>query len=297
MNFAMAFPALGFGLALVGPALGYLLTALTLWGRQTRLIFRPQRALRAKPADFPFTVLDVPVAVKSPGRADQTLRAWWIPSANRNAKTVLYLHGNDANVSTSMREVEPLREQGYSVFVIDYRGYGASDGAFPSEASVYVDAEAAWAHLVKTGIDPSDLYIYGHSLGGAVAIDLAARHPEAGGLIVESSFTSIYDMVMLSRLYALLPVKFFLNHRFESLAKAARLRLPALYIHGTADEIVPFEMGRRLFDATPGFKRFAAIEGGRHDDNAVVDGRAFRAAISAFVAETSALRSAPQPAS
>jgi pimeloyl-ACP methyl ester carboxylesterase len=281
-----------FSLALVGSVVGYLVTAAMLWGRQTRLIFKPQRTLHAKPADFPFTVLDVAVPVKSAGQADQTLRAWWIPSAKPKAKVIVYLHGNDVNVSTSIREVEPLRELGYSVFMIDYRGYGASDGAFPSEASVYQDAQAAWAYLVMTGIEPSDLYIYGHSLGGAVAIDLAARHPEAGGLIVESSFTSIYDMAMLNKPIALLPVKLFLKHRFESLGKVAKLRLPALYIHGTADEIVPFDMGRRLFDATPGFKRFAAIDGGRHDDNAVAGGSAFRSAISAFVEGTSALRAA-----
>jgi pimeloyl-ACP methyl ester carboxylesterase len=281
-----------FSLALVGSVVGYLVTAAMLWGRQTRLIFKPQRTLHAKPADFPFTVLDVAVAVKSAGQADQTLRAWLIPSAKPGAKVILYLHGNDVNVSTSIREVEPLRELGYSVFMIDYRGYGASDGAFPSEASVYQDAEAAWAHLVMSGVDPSDLYIYGHSLGGAVAVDLAARHPEAGGLVVESSFTSIYDMAMLSKPVALLPVKRFLKHRFESLGKVAKLRLPALYIHGTADEIVPFDMGRRLFDATPGFKRFAAIDGGRHDDNAVAGGSAFRSAISAFIEDTSALRAA-----
>jgi pimeloyl-ACP methyl ester carboxylesterase len=281
-----------FSLALVGSVVGYLVTAAMLWGRQTRLIFKPQRTLHAKPADFPFTVLDVAVPVKSAGQAHQTLRAWLIPSAKPGAKVILYLHGNDVNVSTSMREVEPLRELGYSVFMIDYRGYGASDGAFPSEASVYQDAEAAWAHLVMSGVDPSDLYIYGHSLGGAVAVDLAARHPEAGGLVVESSFTSIYDMAMLSKPVALLPVKRFLKHRFESLGKVAKLRLPALYIHGTADEIVPFDMGRRLFDATPGFKRFAAIDGGRHDDNAVAGGSAFRSAISAFIEDTSALRAA-----
>jgi len=182
-----------------------------------------------------------------------------------------------------MREVEPLRELGYSVFIIDYRGYGASDGAFPSEASVYQDAQAVWAHLVMTGIDPSDLYIYGHSLGGAVAIDLAVRHPEAGGLIVESSFTSIYDMVMLSKLYALLPVKFFLQHRFESLGKVARLRVPALYIHGTADEIVPFEMGKALYNATPSARDFVAVPAGRHEDNAAIGGAGLRSAIGRFV--------------
>jgi pimeloyl-ACP methyl ester carboxylesterase len=283
--------------ALVGAVLALLGTGVVLWGCQNRLIFEPERDLHARPVDFPFPVLDVAVSVKSTGQSIQTVRAWWIPSADRHAKVVLYLHGNDGNVSTSMGEVAPLRELGYSIFMIDYRGYGISDGSFPSEANVYQDAEAAWAHLVHTGVEPSDLYIYGHSLGGAVAIDLATHHPEAGGLIVESSFTSIYEMAMLDKRYALLPVKLFLNQRFESLSKVPMLRVPVLYIHGTADEIVPFEMGRRLFDATAGFKRLAAIDGGRHDNNSVVGGPAFRSAITAFIEDTSALRASSPLAS
>jgi pimeloyl-ACP methyl ester carboxylesterase len=287
---------LGVSLAL-GALLVPLAAGLALWVCQSRLIFEPERVLHARPVDFPFPVLDLAIPVKRAGQSEEMVRAWWIPAADRDAKVVLYLHGNDGNVSTSMGEVAPLRELGYSILVIDYRGYGISDGSFPSEAKVYQDAEAAWTHLVRAGVDPSDLYIYGHSLGGAVAIDLAARHPEAGGVIVESSFTSIYDMAMLDRRYALLPVKLLLNQRFESLSKVAALRVPALYIHGTADEIVPFEMGRRLFEATTGFKRFAAIDGARHDNNAAVGGPAFRTAISAFVQDTSAMHASSLVAS
>jgi pimeloyl-ACP methyl ester carboxylesterase len=209
---------------------------------------------------------------------------WGIPSAQPGAKVVLYLHGNDGNVATSMAEIEPLRELGYSVFVIDYRGYGRSDARFPSESSVYEDAEAAWDYLVRERrISPGRLYIYGHSLGGAIAIELAMRHPEAAGLIVESSFTSIYDMARLQRKYSLLPIKPFLNQRFDSIQKVSRLRVPVLYVHGTDDEVVPISMGRRLFSASSGVKSFAVIEGGRHGDNAAVGGPAYRAAIRSFV--------------
>src|SRR4051812_19161615 len=255
----------------------------TLWAYQGQLVFEPDRTLHAGPQDFAFPVQDVSIPVQSAGKAPETLRAWWIPSAQADAKVVLYLHGNDGNVSTSVREVQPLRELGYSVLLIDYRGYGASDGRFPSEASVYEDAEAAWTYLVQSEVKPRDLYIYGHSLGGAIAIELARRHPEAAGLVVESSFTSIYEMSRLDRRYAWLPVKQFLTHRFQSIDKVAQLGLPVLYIHGTADEVVPFAMGRRLFDASGGQKVFVPIEGGRHEDNAAVGGQAFRDALRDFL--------------
>jgi pimeloyl-ACP methyl ester carboxylesterase len=265
-------------------ALGCGATCLGLYSAQRRLVFEPDRTLHAAPADYPFPVHDVGIAI--PGKPRQTLHGWWIPAANPGAKVVLYLHGNDGNISTSMDGIAPLRELGYSVLMIDYRGYGASGGGFPSEAGVYQDAQSAWDYLVhERGINPADLFIYGHSLGGAIAIELALRHPEAAGLVVESSFTSIYDMAVLEAPYALLPVKPLLTQRFDSIAKVGQLRLPVLYIHGTADEIVPFEMGKALYNATPFSCGFVAVPAGRHEDNAAVGGAGLRAAISRFVEE------------
>jgi alpha-beta hydrolase superfamily lysophospholipase len=272
--------------------LGYGVIGMLLWGCQgcvSYFIFEPDRVLYAKPADFSFDVLDVGLPVRLSGYAGQSLHGWWVASATRDAKVVLYLHGNDGNVSTSMGEIATLRELGYAVFILDYRGYGESEGSFPSEKTVYEDAEAAWNYLVgQRGTPPAHLYIYGQSLGGAIGIELALHHPEAAGLIVESSFTSIQDMAKLRRRYALLPMRL-LNQRFESIGKVGRLELPVLYIHGTADEVVPYAMGEQLFKASGGRKRLVAVGGGLHDNNAAVGGAMFRAAIRDFIEESEAL--------
>jgi len=271
--------------------LGYGVLGLVLWGCQSCVsyfIFEPDRTLYAKPADFSFNVRDVGLPVRLSGHAGQSLHGWWVASAAWDAKVVLYLHGNDGNVSTSMGDVAPLRELGYAVFILDYRGYGESAGSFPSEKTVYEDADAAWIYLVdQRGISPAHLYIYGHSLGGAIGIELALHHPEAAGLIVESGFTSIRDMAKLRKRYALLPIGL-LNQRFDSIQKVSRLKLPVLYIHGTADEVVPYAMGEQLFKASGGRKRFIAIGGGLHANNAAVGGPLFRAAIRDFVEESAA---------
>jgi len=248
---------------------------------QRHFVFYPDRTLHATPADYSFPVRDVSIVVP-----ERTLHGWWIPAARPRAEVVLYLHGSSGNVSTSMDGIAPLRELGYSVFMIDYRGYGASGGGFPSEAGVYQDAQSAWDYLVHVlGTNPANLVIYGHSLGGAIAIELALRHPEAAGLVVESSFTSIYDMAMLGARYALFPVNLFLNQRFDSIAKVSQLRLPVLYIHGTADEIVPFGMGKALYDATPLAHGLVAVPAGTHSDNAAVGGAGLRSAIRRFVGD------------
>jgi pimeloyl-ACP methyl ester carboxylesterase len=255
-----------------------------MWGYQAHLVFSPDKTLRASPADFPFPVAEAAVPLTSTSRAHQTIHGWWIPARDADAKVVLYLHGNDGNVSTSISEIALLRGLGCAILLIDYRGFGKSAGGFPSEASTYEDAEAAWDYLVRArGVPAGRLFIYGHSLGGAVAIELALRHPEAAGLIVESSFTSIYDLARLRKQYALLPIKLFLNQKFESQRKAPQLSLPGLYIHGTADDVVPFGMGRRLFESAGGAKRFVAVEGAGHDNNAAMGGSALRAALAEFL--------------
>jgi pimeloyl-ACP methyl ester carboxylesterase len=284
----MAVEKLRVNLALLGLVAGSLVFGVGLWANQARLIFEPDRRLRAAPADFPFPVVEVAIPVRPQDKAP-VLRGWWMPSARPGAKVVLYLHGNDGNVTTSVGEAAPLLELGYSVLMIDYRGYGASDGPFPSEASVYEDAEAGWRHLLRGGAKPGDVFIYGHSLGAAIAIELALRHPEAAGLIAESAFTSIRDMALLEPRYAVLPLSL-LNQRFDSLDKVPALRLPSLFIHGTADEVVPYSMGLQLFGASAGTKQFLAVEGGRHGDNARAGGSAFRAAIERFVEDSADVR-------
>ena len=268
--------ALGAGL-LAGLCLGYGAVTLAAWRCEACVgyfVFEPDRTLRAKASDFPFEVHDV--------RVSPSLHGWWVTGAKPEAKVLLYLHGNEGNVSTNIGDIAALRELGYSVFMLDYRGYGKSEGAFPSEKTVYEDAEGAWDYLRSRGIDPANVVIYGHSLGAAIAIELALHHPEAGGLIAESAFTSIPDMAKLKPLYALLPTQL-LNQQFDSIRKVRRLQLPVLYIHGTADEVVPFWMGEELFRASGGEKRFVAVGGGLHDNNAAVGGPLFRREIRDFV--------------
>jgi fermentation-respiration switch protein FrsA (DUF1100 family) len=274
----------------IAVALVYGLSCVGLYGTQRYLVFEPDTTLRTAPADYPFPVQDIALA----GEPRQTLHGWWVAAPNPRAKVVLYLHGNDGNVSTNMDGIVRLRELGYSVFLIDYRGYGASDGGFPSEQGVYRDAQAAWDYLVRErGVNPVNLVIYGHSLGGAIAIELALHHPEAAALVVESSFTSIRDLARLDERYAVIPVGLFLNQRFDSIAKVGRLRVPVLYIHGTADEIVPFEMGKALYDATPAAHGFVAVRAGGHENGAVIGGAELRSAIGRFV-ENAARKPRPE---
>jgi len=258
----------------------YFSATAALWASQSRFIFEPVRTLVVKPGELSFPVADVTIPVSSTRTGEQTLHAWWMPAGRSDAKLVLYFHGNEGNVSTSLGETALLRSLGYSVLVVDYRGYGQSDGAFPSEASVYEDAESALDALEDDWrLKPQDIYVYGHSLGAAIAIDLAARHPELGGLIVESAFTSIYDMAKLDSKYGIFPVGLLLNQRFESIKKVALLDLPVLYIHGTADRVVPYSMGLALYEQSGGRKRFVAVPGGGHDDNAAVTPGELAAAI------------------
>lgn len=268
---------------LIAAAVYFSATA-ALWASQSRFIFEPVRTLVVKPTELAFPVADVTIPVRSAKAGRETLHAWWMPAARSDAKLVLYFHGNEGNVSTSIGETALLRSLGYSVLVVDYRGYGESDGRFPSESSIYEDAEAALDALLDGWkVRPGDLYLYGHSLGAAVAIDLASKHPELGGLIVESAFTSIYDMAKLEPKYGIFPVELLLNQRFESIKKVAHLELPVLYIHGTADRVVPYSMGMALYQRSGGVKRFVAVPGGGHDDNAAVAPVALASAIRELI--------------
>ena len=254
-----------------------------IWSNQRESIFEPAAVLQTSPARLgaPFEELRIP---SGSGAERGDLHAWWIPAEKPDAPTVLYLHGNFRNISYNLENALRYRALGSNLLLVDYRGYGKSTGGKPSEAKVYEDAEAAWQYLVgQRGVKPQQLFIYGHSLGGAVAIDLALRHPEAAGLITESTFTSMQAMGELK--YDFLPAGLLLNQRFESLQKITRLKVPLLLIHGTWDQKVPVEMARQLFEAAPQPKTLVMIEGGEHSNNAAVGWVEYRDAVSAFIGQ------------
>ncbi len=205
---------------------------------------------------------------------------------------VLYLHGNGLNVGANVEHANRFHRLGLSVFLIDYRGYGKSQGEFPTESQVYEDAQLAMDYLVKQrGINPKQIYIYGHSLGGAVAIDLAVRYPQAAGLIVQGSFTSARAMVdFQSSVYRMFPIDLLLTQRFDSVAKLDRLQMPVLFIHGTADTVVPVEMSKKLFDSAPEPKELYIVPDAGHNNVAELAGDRYLERVSQFIQQANTIK-------
>ena len=190
------------------------------------------------------------------------LNGWYLPSPG-SEKALLWFHGNAENIGYGLGQAVFYSRLGVNVLTVDYRGYGRSEGS-PDESGLYRDADAAYDYLVQVRrIQPKNVIIYGHSLGGAVATDLASRR-ECGGLIVQSSFTSIRDMAR--RTFRISLFQYLPKSQFNSLANIQRVRAPILIVHGTRDETVPFSMGQRLFAAAPEPKFFFPIEGAGHND-------------------------------
>lgn len=242
------------------------------WSAQNNYIFEPEPVLQTSPERVGLKADELYIH-SGTGSESGEMFSWWIPASTIDAPTMLYLHGNDKNVGY-VRDLGYAREihgLGYNVLMFDYRGYGKSSGGKPSEVKVYEDAESAWNYLInQRGIPPHRIFIYGHSLGGAIAIDLAVHHPDAAGLIVESSFTNMPDEARAAG-FGFMPTNLLIHERFDSLSKIPKLKIPLLIIHGTWDKTVPYSMGQKLFDAAPQPKTIALIEGGRHEDSCMVD--------------------------
>ena len=256
----------------------YVAICALLWTFQRHMIFVPSHIVELTPRDFGAQF--EPVSVRED--SGETLRGWWIPAAS-NGCAVVYLHGNGGNIGDNAEHGVRLARLGCSVLLLEYRGYGESDGKFPSESSVYKDAQASWDYTISRGYKASQVVIYGHSLGGAIAIELARHHPEAKELIVESGFTSVADMANSNRTYRLFPIPWLLTERFDSIHKVPQLHLPVLFIHGTADQVVPTFMGERLYAAANQPKRLILIPGGHHEDSAKIGGELYSVPVSAFL--------------
>jgi len=241
--------------------------------RERELTFRPSRVEAGWFSGLPDGAREVFLPVGTGANAPK-LDAWWWPAAGTDAPAILYLHGSRWNLTGQVRRIGQLHRFGFSVFAIDYRGFGKSDGDLPSEQTVYADALEAWNWLARQQPDPARRLIYGHSLGGAVAIDLAARLSErpggeAGGLIVESTFTTLAD-VASAMAPDWIPIRLLLSQKFDSLDKIARVRMPVLIAHGASDHLIPPRFSSALFAAAQGPKKLLLVDGASHNNTMLV---------------------------
>ena len=242
---------------------------------ENRFIYFPSRGYDATPSGLGLAHEDVWLTAEDGVR----IHGWYLP-VPRARWVTLVSHGNAGNISHRLDRALLLQARlRSSVFLYDYRGYGASEGS-PDEAGTYRDARAAYGYLVEEKqVKANDLVLFGESLGSAVSLELALAHP-AAALVLEAPFTSVRDMARTTILAPLAP---FVRTRYESLARISRLRMPLLVLQGDRDEIVPPVQGRRLFDAAREPKRYFAIRGAGHNDTYLVGGEAYWRAIADFM--------------
>ncbi len=212
------------------------------------------------------------------------IHGWYVAHDSAVASLVM-AHGNAGNVRDRAQWLALLHQKiPANLFMFDYRGYGKSAGA-PNEEGCYRDAEAAFDWLKKK-TPQLPLIAHGHSLGGAVVIELAGRRP-LDGLVVESSFTHARDMAKL--MFGPLPVHWLSSMKWASVDKVATLTLPKLFLHGDADNIIPFRLGQELYAQAAEPKHFVTLAGVDHNDSFINGGEVYYNALRDF------LRDLPRP--
>ena len=266
-------------------AILYVGLALVLYLLQGRMVFLPHLPGRALDATPEAIGLDYEDAVIETADGER-LHGWFVP-ADTARGTLLFFHGNAGNISHRLDSLAIFNRLGLDVLMVDYRGYGQSSGE-PSEAGTYRDARAAWDWLVARGVPPGRIVVFGRSLGGAVGAWLAGQADVSpAGLIVESSFTSGADMAR--RLYPWLPARLITRLKYPVRDHVAAATSPVLVIHSRDDEIIPFDMGRALFDAAPEPKTFFELRGD-HNAGFWLSRDTYVPALESYLAELPGLR-------
>ena len=267
-------------MVLVAVAAGMLLAVVALRLIENQLIYFPPRYPEGfpPPQTYEREAEDVWLLTADGVRINAFYR-----SNPASKQVLLWFHGNAEHIGYGLDHLRALAKTGANILAVDYRGYGKSEGK-PDEAGVYHDADAAYDYLIKERhFRAQDIIIYGHSLGGAVAVNLASRRP-CGGLIVQSSFTSA--RAMARRMFTIPLIAYVVKSRFDSLQKIRDVHAPILIVHGTRDEVIPFAMGQQLFAAAPEPKSFYPIEGAGHNNLMEVGGEPYLALLQRFVAES-----------
>ena len=259
----------------IGLAVGYGAIVALAFAFQDQLLFQPSSRLLATPDDAGIAYGTVRLDTED----GETLHGWWIPAPDVSRETspdepsehtLLFFHGNAGNISGRLESVQQFHQLGLNVLIVDYRGYGQSTGS-PSEEGLYRDAMACWRHLTGAkGIAPQEIIVFGRSMGGGPATWIAERE-KPGAVILESVFTNVPDVG--AHHYPFLPVRALATNQFDNEARVAEIEAPTLVIHSREDRVVPFELGRQVYEAAAEPKQFLEIQGGHNDGFMVSSGR------------------------
>ncbi len=271
---------------LIGLGLAYLVLLLLAWRFQDRLAFPAPRASLPDPREVGVENGEEVELVSADGTK---LVGWYFApkplptsSASPTSAGLLWFYGNGETVAAIWPIVREFQPPGTAVLVLDYPGYGGSGGR-ATEGALYAAADAAYAALTaRPDVDPQRVYVYGRSLGSAVATYTAAHHPVAG-LILESPFT--HAAAMAKYHYGLLP-RFLLRLSLDNVANVRRVSCPILLFHGDADRLVPTAMGMTVAAAAAGPVEVVLIHGSGHNDTYDIGGRSYRDKLWQFIGRT-----------
>jgi len=256
--------------------------------KQRNWIFQPSDRSWGASAELARDMQDVWIKFDSAAtRRPVKLHGLWLPADaekpgwhRAEAPLLLYLHGARYNVAGSAGRIRRMQELGFSVLAIDYRGFGKSSSDLPSETMAQEDARAAWDWLAAQ-YPGRARYVFGHSLGGAVAIDLASKVNDEAGAIVEGTFTSIADVLGTMK-WGWLPLGPLITQPFDSMEKVGRLGSPLLVVHGAYDSTIPPELGRKLYEAARQPKAFVLVDGGSHYNTNSLGQSQYRVALASL---------------
>ncbi len=245
------------------------------YAMQGEMIYFPDTTLTATPNDIGLDYESVTLTT-----ADRlAISAWFVPAPEARA-TLLFCHGNAGNISDRLDSIRIMHVLRLNVLIFDYRGFGQSQGA-PDEQGTYADADAAWDYLVTVRkIAPQAILIFGRSLGSAVAAETAVRHPDAGGLILESGFTSIAEMG--KKILPYLPIDLLVRYKYATSDKVGTIQMPKLIIHSPDDEVVPFQQGLELYQKAAISKTFLQIQGS-HNSGFLSSGKIYTEGLDRFI--------------
>jgi uncharacterized protein len=252
----------------------------TLDEKQREWIFQPGSRMWAGAAPAADGMDDVWIDFRSAddGGRDVRLHGLWLAQPRPDAPVLLYLHGARWDVRSSAYRMRRMHDLGFAVLGIDYRGFGQSTASLPSEDRAHEDVLAAWRWLAARA-PQSKRFLFGHSLGGAIAIRAASEVDDEAGLIVEGSFTSIPDVVGAMK-WGWLPVGGLITQRFDAASRVDKVGAPLLVVHGSEDRLIPPALGRALYERARDPKRFVLVDGGSHHNTNSLGMGAYRQAVA-----------------